>query len=41
GAMSFSSNSSSDTNSILYAGPTFTHSPAASNLPIPTFLHSP
>nr|5J3Q_B Chain B, Edc1 [Schizosaccharomyces pombe]5J3Q_D Chain D, Edc1 [Schizosaccharomyces pombe]5J3T_C Chain C, Edc1 [Schizosaccharomyces pombe]5N2V_C Chain C, Edc1 [Schizosaccharomyces pombe]5N2V_F Chain F, Edc1 [Schizosaccharomyces pombe] len=26
--------------SILYAGPTFTHSPAASNLPIPTFLHS-
>ncbi|CAA92387.1 Dcp2-Dcp1 mRNA-decapping complex subunit Edc1 [Schizosaccharomyces pombe] len=38
---SFSSNSSSDTNSILYAGPTFTHSPAASNLPIPTFLHSP
>ncbi|EPY51788.1 hypothetical protein SPOG_00211 [Schizosaccharomyces cryophilus OY26] len=32
--------SSSELNSSLYAGPTFTHSPAASNLPIPTFLNA-
>ncbi|EPX70627.1 uncharacterized protein SOCG_04329 [Schizosaccharomyces octosporus yFS286] len=35
-----SSTSSSELNSSLYAGPTFTHSPAASNLPIPTFLNA-
>ncbi|WBW74629.1 Dcp2-Dcp1 mRNA-decapping complex subunit Edc1 [Schizosaccharomyces osmophilus] len=34
------STSSSELNSSLYAGPTFTHSPAASNLPIPTFLNA-